>query len=484
MTTIKRWTGGCVECAGIVLAAVALVSALWYFTVERVSYEREDSVDSAVRSNGNLALALEEQSVRALKAAEQILLFIKHEYQEEGQLISLAKLHKDGLAETSIFAAAFIVDERGEMLLADRAGASPSFADRDFFVHHRNTASDETHIGKPIQGRVTGRAVIPVTLRLSKADGSFGGVYVVGVDAEYFIRSFQRFDVGRKGVIQLVRSDGVALARRIGDHLAFGESRTESSLMRAVAAAPVGSFVTLGRQDGSARFQSYRKVEGYPLLVAVGTSVDETLAEFTARKQVYYLAAGGASLMLAAFAAALLVATRRRQRAMRELAASEELHRATFDKAAVGITHATLDGTLLRVNAKFCELMGYTEGELVGRSFLEFTHPDDRPRAAPLMRALLDSVDDGALQAEKRSLRKDGRAIWVLLSTSVVRDAGGRPAHFVTMVQDITERKTTEAQLLEQLDELRRFQKVTVDRELRMLDLEAQLRALREKAVA
>jgi hypothetical protein len=50
------------------------------------------------------------------------------------------------------------------------------------------------------------------------------------------------------------------------------------------------------------------------------------------------------------------------------------------------------------------------------------------------------------------------------------------------MVHDISERKQAETQLLEQLDELRRFQKVTVDRELRMLELEAQMRALKGKA--
>jgi hypothetical protein len=66
----------------------------------------------------------------------------------------------------------------------------------------------------------------------------------------------------------------------------------------------------------------------------------------------------------------------------------------------------------------------------------------------------------------------------------VVRDAEGKPAYVVSMVSDISERKRSEAQLLEQLDELRRFQKVTVDRELRMLELEVQLRALKGRAAA
>ena len=125
---------------------------------------------------------------------------------------------------------------------------------------------------------------------------------------------------------------------------------------------------------------------------------------------------------------------------------SEERFRTAFDYAAIGMDLVALDGRYLQVNAALCALTGYTETELLTRTFQDITHPDDL--AADL--AHLDRILAGeiaAFQMEKRYIRKDGQVVWVRLSTTIVHDEQGAPLHFIGQVEDITARKAAEEDL-------------------------------------
>src|SRR6185295_16190172 len=104
----------------------------------------------------------------------------------------------------------------------------------------------------------------------------------------------------------------------------------------------------------------------------------------------------------------------------------EALYRVTFEQAAVGISHHALDGHFLRVNRKYCEFLGYTEAELLGKSFIEILHPDDRPSEADLQRL----IERGSVQVENRHITKDGSVKWGSIAVAVVRDAAGKPDYF------------------------------------------------------
>jgi PAS domain S-box-containing protein len=150
----------------------------------------------------------------------------------------------------------------------------------------------------------------------------------------------------------------------------------------------------------------------------------------------------------------LIDITKRKQigAALRE---SEERFRATFEQAAVGITHAELDGSFVRVNQKFCDIVGYTREEILQRTLQDITHPDDRVVDRKYLRSLLiGEIETYSL--EKRYLRKDGEPIWVEITASLVHtpqgdSAAGRvtllPQYFLCVVQDISDRKAAEAAL-------------------------------------
>lgn len=115
----------------------------------------------------------------------------------------------------------------------------------------------------------------------------------------------------------------------------------------------------------------------------------------------------------------------------------------TFDQAAVGIAQVSLDGKYLLVNKKFCDLVGYSAEELVGRDAKSITYIDDQPQILQNRDLLVAGARD-TIVGEKRYIRKDGRVIWGKRTISLARDAMGNPLYTIRVVEDITERKEME----------------------------------------
>lgn len=118
----------------------------------------------------------------------------------------------------------------------------------------------------------------------------------------------------------------------------------------------------------------------------------------------------------------------------------EQHHQETFHQAAVGIVHTSSDGRYLRVNRKFCEMLGYGEAELLGHKAAEFTVPGDREKDARNRRLMWEGKL-GNYTEEKKYVRKDGTIVWTNRTVSLVRDASGNPLYFIRVIEDITARK-------------------------------------------
>jgi PAS domain S-box-containing protein len=138
---------------------------------------------------------------------------------------------------------------------------------------------------------------------------------------------------------------------------------------------------------------------------------------------------------------------RRRRQAEVALRESEERFRATFEQAAAGMGHTSLEGRWVRVNQRLCDIVGYTRDELLARTFQDITHPDDLDVDVAATRQLLAN-EIQSRSREKRYLHKKGSIVWVDLTVSVMRDSSGEPKAFIAVVQDITGRKQLEQELL------------------------------------
>ena len=128
------------------------------------------------------------------------------------------------------------------------------------------------------------------------------------------------------------------------------------------------------------------------------------------------------------------------------LRASEERFRGTFENAAVGIAHRDATGRFLRVNEKFCAIVGYSREELLQKTMRDITHPDDLAASIDAFTALWQG-ESPTFGLEKRYVRKDGSLVWGELFASLQRDAAGKPAYDIGIVNDISERKQLEEEL-------------------------------------
>ncbi|HEY9882622.1 MAG TPA: PAS domain S-box protein [Thermosynechococcaceae cyanobacterium] len=140
---------------------------------------------------------------------------------------------------------------------------------------------------------------------------------------------------------------------------------------------------------------------------------------------------------------ALTVAIEERRQVEVALQRSEGRFRGAFDFAAIGMALVGLDGRFFQVNRSICAIFGYSESEMLTKTFQELTHPDDLEQNLRFFQQALSGEVD-SYQLEKRYHHKAGHIVWVLLTSSLLRDAEGNPLHLVSQLQDITQRKLTE----------------------------------------
>ncbi len=155
------------------------------------------------------------------------------------------------------------------------------------------------------------------------------------------------------------------------------------------------------------------------------------------------------------------------------------LYHAMFEHATIGIAYAELNGQLVLVNQRYCDVVGYRREELLTRDYRSITHPDD----VELNATYLQQVLAGEAQThgiEKRYIRKDGTVVWATLSVTVVHDQSSEPTYFIAFIEDITERKQAEE---ERNQLLAREQAALAEAAARASQLEATFDALADGVI-
>jgi PAS domain S-box-containing protein len=134
-----------------------------------------------------------------------------------------------------------------------------------------------------------------------------------------------------------------------------------------------------------------------------------------------------------------------RKQAEEALRDSEARFRTAFENAAIGLSLVTSDGTYLETNSAMANMIGYDRSELIGKPVADFTHPDDVDRRDQFVRDLWEgNISSG--EQERRFVHRNGSVVHTLIWASVQRGESGKPLYFISLVQDITKHKQTEAE--------------------------------------
>ncbi len=265
------------------------------------------------------------------------------------------------------------------------------------------------------------------------------GFYVFVTDitehkqAEQVLARYQLLSERASDIILYVRPGGQIIEANQAAVTAYGYDRATLLTLRIhdlrapVTLSAVASQMTQADVDGVLFETLHRRQDGsiFPVEVsAIGADI------------------GGERLLLSI--ARDITDRKQTEAALRE---SEERFRATFEQAAVGIALTSGEGHYLRMNQRLCEITGYTREELLQKNYQEITHPDDQMLDFALSQRVLTG-ELTSCRLEKRFIRKDGSAVWVTVTASVVRDEAGVIKYGLAVVEDISERKVAEARLV------------------------------------
>lgn len=232
-----------------------------------------------------------------------------------------------------------VTDRLGHVIIDSRSiePSDTSLAERDYFKAHLYHPETGLYIGHPFIG-VRGHYNIGISRRLSRLDGSFGGVVAGALRLDYFRELFRKVKLGPDSFISVVHTDGTMIMRAPFSFEIIGRDMSDSEVFKRIAARPDGDFEMTGALDGQKRLYTFRQVSDLPLVVMIGTSMDEIYSDWY--RQAWMIGAalavlGFGVIMLAAFAANELRQRAKIERQLAVLASTDGLtglaNRRAFD---------------------------------------------------------------------------------------------------------------------------------------------------------
>jgi PAS domain S-box-containing protein len=177
-------------------------------------------------------------------------------------------------------------------------------------------------------------------------------------------------------------------------------------------------------------------------------------------------------LMDISFALETMHMESKKRQAENSLKESEKRFFNAFEHAAIGMAIISINGNFIRVNRALTEITGYSKEELLTKNISSITHPDDLETDFEQIQLMLNH-DSNYYNREKRYIHKLGHEIWILLNASILFDDDGSPLYFISQIQDISERKAAERELIlakekaEEMNELKNVFLANMSHELR-----------------
>ncbi|SDD91632.1 sensor domain-containing diguanylate cyclase [Belnapia rosea] len=366
--------------------------------------------------------------------------------------------YREQILHTPVFERSATAQHLGAVMVLDSAGVVVSdtgpiqmrgtnLANREYYEVHRAGTVEGLHISRPFRGRTTGEWRLALSRRWDRQDGSFGGVVMASLKLDYIRGIFGSLDLGPGGRITLFREDGIVLLRSPQGEAMIDLDLSQGTAFRAIPTAAEGHYRSISGRDGVERFYVFKRIEGLPLILNLGTSIDAIEDGWRPRALVI----GGTTLVLVGALLAALWRLRlelRRRRTAELLARRREADfRLLAENTGDMVSRIGPDGIRRYVSPAAYAILGRGPDQLLGTSALEGVHPEDLPALATEVARLRGRTAE-AVTVTYRSWRADGAEIWLESTLKAVPGTvPGRLDGVVAVTRDITERKVLERQL-------------------------------------
>lgn len=291
--------------------AAAWVADVWLSTYRQISEGQQRALVTATHDAASFARVFEEHTARTIQSADQAVQFLKNAYREKGRRLPLRQLVDDGVILDDIFNLYTIIEADGEVVLSSQPFKPLNLRDREHFRVHRDHPEIGLFVSKPVLGRVSRKWSIQLTRRIDDGKGGFGGVIVVSMDPFYFTRLYESAQIGEHSAVTLIGTDGIVRARRSGSTSEIGQDISGGELFKRIGVKQSGVERVNSLIDGRERMVAFRRVEGYPLVVAVGIDIADVIGSLSDFQTQLFRQAVVSTVAILLFTGILMLLTRR-----------------------------------------------------------------------------------------------------------------------------------------------------------------------------
>jgi diguanylate cyclase (GGDEF)-like protein len=188
----------------------------------------------------------------------------------------------DRAATAQYLGALLVLDPAGDTILDSRRLEPPkvNYADRDYFKWHAIHSNTGLFINGPLVSRSDGKMVIGLSRRITRPDGSFGGVVVGTLHLEYFHHLFSKLQLGPRGSLTIFRDDGTLVTREPYDSVQISKALKPKILLERLGTASEGEFQATSVVDGMERLYHFQRIGSLPLVLNVAISIDDIYADW------------------------------------------------------------------------------------------------------------------------------------------------------------------------------------------------------------
>ncbi|HSC88204.1 MAG TPA: diguanylate cyclase, partial [Polyangiaceae bacterium] len=420
------------------------MALLWSTSLERARHELEARAEAAAQQANSLTRVFEAQTAKTLKNIDLGLELVARNFAVGGRSLEVQQLLASKLLDERTSRELVVLDVRGRVVASVNELVGLDMSDREYFTTLRDSPDLDFYVGTPIRSRASSKWIIPLARRLVGTNGEFTGVVGCGVDPAYFIDFYRHEDLNSQGVVTLLGTDGFTRARRAGPIDSFGEDVRHGRLLELARARPAGDFLGSDGPDGVVRFQSYRTLPDYHLIVSVGLSSNEALAEAQRRNLEYRHLAILATVYILAFGAAIIFVSTRRHRDQQRSMMLQLQRQAILDNITDVAWFKDTHSRFLAVNRAFMQLCNREMHEIIGKTDADlFPAEIAQGYVAHDLRIMKEG---GRQVVEEKLPQADGQVLTIETVKTRVRDADGRLLGTVGIARDITSRRREEAQ--------------------------------------
>jgi PAS domain S-box-containing protein len=431
-----------------------IISLVWIRLWHQHKDDYKANVNAAVQRNTNLAVALEQYTIRTLRNADAVLQLVRQEYAKEGRKINIATTIKEHSLNTDFFSSISIIDEKGILVTTNwtlAAGTSIDFKDEPTYQYHLSETRDTLFISKPTLSKLERKDMIFVSRRIYTPSGVYGGIVELRIAPSTFTRFYADAEIKPNDILSLVAPDGITYSRRTGKKDSYGEDIHKSPLFAHVAKKSVGSYFSKDAIRGIPTYFSYRRLRSFPIIATVGTSEEDALANYTEDVRRDYVFASLISLLILLFSAVIGYTLLHRKRILKKVKESEIKYRSIVNNTKDIILLIHTNGSIKAANPAACKAFLIKEETLLHTSFLNlvaFHADEDRS-------LILEKLQVTTFEKELSFVRSDG-SLFVGEMVSTLHTNATNEHSIIIIIRDITERKRMAEKLIK---EQRRFQR-------------------------